>query len=127
MMKERQEPEQAPARVPVEDADDSSRSSSQKDKQDDDDEIFQEEGQEESKQDENSAAPKEAKSNEDRIILRLKILALVVLSLAAAGLGLATYFVTRNEEEHDFESDVSTLYCVESRNKHRIMLTLCSL
>jgi hypothetical protein len=45
--------------------------------------------------------------HKDTTVFRLKILAFVVLTVAAAALGAATYLTTRNEEDNNFEDQVS--------------------
>ena len=47
-------------------------------------------------------------SHDDKNVLRSKTAALVVLGMAAVGLGLMIFFLTRGEEISDFEEQVSS-------------------
>ena len=65
---------------------------------------------------------------ETRAVNRTKLLVLAVLSIAAMGVGFATYWFTRQSETHEFENKVGLngRFCVDTGMPAHLMINIVS-
>ena len=76
---------------------------------DDDDSVAETSNTGEGEKGDNNNSKNHGSVSGDKNVLRSKFAAFVILALAAVGLGLMTFFLTRGEELDDFEGQVSNL------------------